>query len=342
MRNFRKTKKRGGMILSTVLECVPPFQTLSKCTKEFVKRENFKVIEVPDDGNCFYHTLAKYYQLSKSLDKTPTHKQLRQIVVGKIENDIDRAKNSIIINKSNIPNNILYENEKAYEMAKYLEALDELREDGVWDSDTSDIVSQYAAKALNLEIKIYDMREARSSTRKIISRPSNSRPIYQNIPAEPAKIICYTFKPEIDKGTIHMFRVTDSHYKLLYPKDATSATGTTSATGATKGRRITSKKPAVSNNAVNAVKTNKTLKSPTTRSKAKNKIILSNANKPKKVIPRRRSTVKLSKKNELRNRTSSLENDLMKIAFQESKIQSNRGKPLNDTFFNALDSVNFE
>ena len=337
MRNLRKTRKRGGMSLSTILECVPPFEILAKCTNEFVKRQNFRVVEVPGDGNCFYHTLAKYYQLSKPPGgaPTPTHQQLRKIVVDKIEEDLDEAKTSIIINTSNIPNNAAPEDKEVLEMAKYLEALEDLREDGIWNSDNADVISQYAAKALNLRIKIYDRRVRRPATKRLLSRLPNGREVRQDVPAESAKIICYTLDPEVGDGvgTVHMFRVGNSHYKLLYPKGAPVAPK--AAPVAPKGRRVTARKANLINNTVAKMaamklntrntnkKVNKPNRGPMTRSKTK--------------VMTLRSPSPIRSKKGPRNRTSSLENALMKIALQESK--SNK---LNENFFKGLDAASFE
>jgi hypothetical protein len=343
MRNLRKTRKRGGMSISTILECVAPFESLAKCTNEFVKRQNFLVVEVPGDGNCFYHTLAKYYQLSKPPGSapTPTHQQLRQIVVDKIEEDLDEAKNSIIINTSNIPNNAPPEDKEVLEMAKYLEALEDLREDGIWNSDNADVISQYAAKALNLRIKIYDRRTARPATKRLLSRFPNGREVHQDVPAESAKIICYTFDPDVGDGvgTVHMFRVGNSHYKLLYPKGAPVAP---------KGRRVTAKKPTIYARKVNSINntvakmaamklntrnTNKKVSKPSSPSRgpmtrSKTKVMKSRSPSPKR--------------GDSRNRTSSLENALIKIALQESEEKSKKPKALNEHFFTALDAASFE
>jgi hypothetical protein len=59
------------------------------------------------------------------------------------------------------------------------------------------------------------------------------------------------------------------------------------------------------------------------------------------VKSRRPSPVR-SKRGDSRNRTSSLENALMKIALQESEEKSKKPKALNENFFTALDAASFE
>ena len=149
---------------------------------------------------------------------------------------------SIFVEDLNV-RGIEHEDKEVLEMAKYLEALEDLREDGVWNSDNADVISQYAAKALNLRIKIYDRRQRRPATKRLLSRWPNGREVRQDVPAESAKIICYTLDPEVGDGvgTVHMFRVGNSHYKLLYPKGAPVAP---------KGRRVTARKANLINNTV--------------------------------------------------------------------------------------------
>lgn len=386
MRNFRKTRKRGGMSVSTVLECVSPFTGIAKCGDEFVKRENFIVVEVPGDGNCFYHTLSKYYELSRAAGSPPppTHKELRKIVVDKMEEDIDIVKNALLINTSNIPHNATNIERATLEDRKYRAALQNLRKDGVWASDNADLVSQYAAKALNLTVKIYDRKAATKAHRRLMSIFPNGSRAYEDVPAAPAKIICYTFNPEVGDGvgTVHMFRVGDSHYKLLYPASA--------AVAPPRGRRSTAKKtngaagkPNVVNNTVakmasiklanKKVNTNKKVVTTgyATRSKTKArspsvtkartpsleralKNIAAMEAKQAAEEKKKATTVKraeavtkraAAKKTLSRNRTSSLENALMKIALQESEEQAKKQtkpKNLDENFFAALEAASFE
>lgn len=374
MRNLRRTRKKGGLSVSIELECVPPFQTLAKCEAEFLKQNNFMRIAIPGDGNCFYHALSKYYQLSRApgAPKEPTHLELRERVVQTIEDNIDEARVGLIVNITNIPNNINVNEREVLEMSKYLEALEDLREDGVWNSDNADVVSQYAARALNIRIKIFDKRGAQKSVKRLMTIHKNGSKVYGNVPAQPAKIVCYTFEPEgyMRVDTINLLRVGDGHYELLYPKGAAVAP---------KGRRITSKKVNNKNLVSNTVaklaavkltnKKNNTAKrnnknGPITRSNARaTKVAVGNseprrksledalklvANMEKKEAAKKAAMTakKAASSKTSKARTSSLENALMKIALQESEEQKiknkERRKQLNNNFFKALEFASFE
>lgn len=382
MRNFRKTRKRGGLSVSTVLVCVPPFKSMDKCEAEFLRQNNFVKIGIPGDGNCFYHALNRYYQLSNPPGSVaPTHLELRDRVVQEMEDNIDEASVGLIVNMSNIPNNASPANREVLEMAKYLEALEDLREPGVWNSNNADVVSQFAARALNIRLKIFDKRPPVRAKRTLLSRFANGREVYKNDPAEPAKIICYTFEPDGYGGaeTINLLRIGNGHYELLYPRAAPVAP---------KGRRVTAKKAnggpgknLVSNTAAKLAavklsnKKNNTAKKnnksgPTTRSKAKaaaatvannsktRRKSLENALKlianmekkeaaaTKKAQEAAKRAAAAAKKPAEKRRTASLENALMKIALQESEEQEKKNKQrraeLNSAFFEALEFANFE
>lgn len=223
MRNFRKTRKKGGVSVSTILECIEPYKTMAKCEAEFLRLHNFIRIKIPGDGNCFYHALSKYYSLSNPPgSRPPTHVQLRKRIIDVMENNINEASVGLVINMSNIPDSVTVNDKEAIKMSKYLEALDKLRTDGVWNSDNADVVSQFAARALNIKLNIFDKKSPQPAKKIFMSKAANGTKIYKDLPAEPAKIICYTFEPVGYAGseTINLFRVSDSHYELLYPKDA--------------------------------------------------------------------------------------------------------------------------
>ena len=298
---MRKTRKHGGVSVNVVMECVKPYETASKCVTEFLKQYNFERIKTPTDGNCFYHTITKYLELTQGVQPSNKHKLLRKLVVDKMKENIDMIKPFIIINSNDISN------------AKYLEELDKLYEDGIWDSDTSDLVSQYAAKALNLKLKIYDVKNAIPSKNKIMGINKNGKKRIEKIPGEPRKIISYTFDSDEAVATINMLRIADGHYELLYPSDAPIV----------RPRRKTSKKSNIINNITNRINA---IKLTNKNSKQRNDLITSRMTRSKtKAIARSLTPAK----------SSSLEKSLGKIASMESKEDKRKNKKIyqNTSFY---------
>lgn len=220
-RNLRKTRKNGGAIASTVLLC--PKLSYDTCLQKLLKDESFTRHRVPGDGNCFYHAIVKFFQLSDNVEFAgKTHLDIRNIVVDKMETDMNEVIPFLVVNNSNIEY-IKNVNRNEYESAllvKYFESLETLREDGMWHSDIADLVSQYASKALNMTIKIYDFKAPEKAEKRFMTRKNNGTKVYNNIPAEPRKVVCYTFPPEgVSHKTIHLLRIADGHYELLYKND---------------------------------------------------------------------------------------------------------------------------
>jgi hypothetical protein len=205
-----------GAFSKTILECTGAFSTLPKCQIEFLRRFGFDRYDIPGDGNCFYRALAKYYELSllpghPALPKD-YHKELREIVVLKMCEDIDRVKDVLEINNNS--------NDPAAKAVAYQLALDDLRKDGRWNSDNADPVHEYAAIALDRRIRIFNKSESIPAQRIKLRRLDNGSFLYRNIPAQKAQIVCYIFNEgKRNMGTIDLLRVDDGHYELLYPKN---------------------------------------------------------------------------------------------------------------------------
>ena len=215
-----------GAFSSTILECTGAFSTLPKCQIEFLRRFGFKRYDIPGDGNCFYRALAKYYELSRragypALPKD-YHKELREIVVLKMCEDIDRVKEVLIINNnSNDPAAVAYQ-----------KVLDNLRKDGLWNAANADPVHEYAAIALDRRIRIFNKSASIDATRIRTGRLANGSYTYGTRPAQNAKIVCYIFnESKRNMGSIDLLRVGDGHYELLYPEDPSAPNAVNVATG---------------------------------------------------------------------------------------------------------------
>jgi len=223
-----------GAFSSTILECTGAFSTLPKCQIEFLRRFGFKRYEIPGDGNCFYRALAKHYELSllpghpalpiDNKSKSIYHQELREIVVLKMCEDIDRVKDVLEINNNS--------NDPAAKAVAYQLALDDLRKDGLWNAANADLVHEYAGIALDRRIRIFNKSESKPAERIKLRRLDNGSFLYDVRPAQNAKIVCYIFNEgKRNMGTIDLLRVGGSHYELLYPKDPSVANAVNVATG---------------------------------------------------------------------------------------------------------------
>jgi hypothetical protein len=128
-----RSKKYGGA--KTVFVCESASTLNEDCIKAFESEKGFIWKNVDADGNCFFHTLALYYD-NKKLDKE-LHKKLRKDVVDYMLTHFDEYK----------PFGITREDiESLYTICS-------------WNNKAGDFVVPAAAAALNLKIKLYDLTE---------------------------------------------------------------------------------------------------------------------------------------------------------------------------------------
>ena len=196
---MRETRK-GGSIANIEKLCVKPKSTFEACVKDFLEEKGFNRIKVPGDGNCFYHVLTKFLKLSQNGSLPDRyHLTIRNIVVDKIMENIEDVSPYLTGN------------------ANPVDQIKSLRAENEWNNDASDLVSQYASKALNVKIIIYDVKNPKKAS-KIFMRRINGKNQYKNDPAMPRHIVSYVFDPEVNTGiVVRMLRIGDGHYELLYP-----------------------------------------------------------------------------------------------------------------------------
>jgi hypothetical protein len=193
MRNFRKTRKRGGVEFVKVYDCgftakKGQPKAPSTCITEFTKANNFLVVETKWDGNCFYESLSKFGERTGVPVLNRPHLALRNKLVDTLLENIHEVAPYVVNEEGN-----------SVSEEEILDELETLRKPNVWNSNVGDIVIQYAAKAFGVNIIIYDVKEQ----------------FPQNI------INQLTFKaPQQTSTTVDVLRVKDVHYKLLWPKDA--------------------------------------------------------------------------------------------------------------------------
>jgi hypothetical protein len=181
-KQFRNTIKHGGFEMYKVYDC-PVLKSgkssaTSTCARKFAEDNRFIIIKTVDDGNCFYDTLSKFGE-KKNIDRVNrSHLVLRKELVDKL-----------LTNKNNVAPYILYNTP-----AQLVSIIKELGRNGIWDNDTSDIVSQYASKVFNIILNIFDVKGG-------VINKITMRPLSEN-------------KSTVE---VNMLRINDSHYQLLWP-----------------------------------------------------------------------------------------------------------------------------
>ena len=153
-----------------------------KCIKDFEDQEGFTFVDVEPDGNCFFHTLALYYGFQHANQSThyeELHTTLRQRVVEYMLTH--------------------YEHYAPFGLT--IEEIEEMGEDGVWNSNAGDLMPPAAAAALNLPIQLYDIV------------PGTRTPYTKK------RILLHRYPEEgrIPDNKISVLRMNKGHYGLLLP-----------------------------------------------------------------------------------------------------------------------------
>jgi hypothetical protein len=229
MRNFRKTRKRGGA--GVVFHCLPRRTANKTCINDFAVSNGFKFTDVPPDGNCFFHTLHLYFKKRQdpvALADKNYFKELRRVVV-----------DYLAVHVGNYPG---------------LTAADVqlLRGDHAWDEVAGDYVVPGAAAALGLTIHLYDLQDpipARAE-RPASGVGRNAVSYMPAVPAVPKHIVFHTY-PEVppagwvQNGVVHIMRMADSHFGLLEPVAPVAAPPVAAAAPPAPAPKKASRKPKV-------------------------------------------------------------------------------------------------
>jgi hypothetical protein len=278
MRNFRKTRKSGGA--DVVFVCLTGRTADKLCIKDFSDNANLQFEDVPPDGNCFFHTLEKYYRKKGNRGADKDHKELRARVV-----------NYILTN---------WDNYAMFGIDQ--EDILELTEDGAWNNDAGDLVVPAASRALNIQIKLYDIKPGQRSPpikKRII------RHIYPDTPPIPAEIV-------------NILRINQGHFGLLV--DAPVAPAVNAVENIAKKVKTMS----ISNKGTPTAPTTGRV----TRSRAKSPV----NKKPVTVVEAKKKSRKRTNSNK---EAENLQKALI-ASLAESKKSGKKNKQLSENFLNRL------
>jgi hypothetical protein len=189
MRNFRKTRKQGGQqFVADVYACADPDADM--CANEFAGNRGWNVVPTADNGNCFYDSLAKYYQRTKNADKAKhSNRELRKTIINAI---ITRRAEYAHVFVSEDPNGPVMTN------AEILKELQAYLKPYQWAGPLGDIVPSVASQILNINITIYDVRD--DGRVNMIAMGTGPNGI-----------------PNPGLPTINLIRTNGNHFQLLWP-----------------------------------------------------------------------------------------------------------------------------
>jgi hypothetical protein len=221
MRNFRKTRKRGGVqYVPDIFVCTEKEDT-QKCAERFAASLGLQIIETADDGNCFYDSLSKYGAITKDAATNKTHLVLRREVVTFMINHRDEFAAALIPDdpKAPVPTN-----------AQILARLRHYLSPYTWAGGLGDVFPQVAARVLNINITIYDIAAGRINMIAMGNAPEG--------------------EPDPARPVVQLLRTNGNHFRLLMPLGTNlsaiappAAVPKAAAAALPTGRRVTAKKP---------------------------------------------------------------------------------------------------
>jgi hypothetical protein len=177
------------------------------CIDVYLMENGFKRYEVPDDGNCFFHALQKFYELTDTSlpkdfpDKPPElYKRLRKYVVDYMVNNRGEYLNYIITPSGT----------ESSKKSKLTKELNLLYKDKVWDVYLGDFIPQETPKALGIRIELHELNDRKISSHTV---QNNTNP-NSNLPL------------------VHLLRLSKSHFELLMLDEKNAING-----GTRKNRR---------------------------------------------------------------------------------------------------------
>jgi hypothetical protein len=192
MRNYRKTRKQGGMQFVPAIYTCPPGANDDACAQDFADANGFEVIETADDGNCFYDSVSKYGQRTGNPAVNKPHMELRrEVVQDMINNQAQYAAALIPDNpKARVPT-----------PAQITARLTRFFKSRTWSGGLGDVFPQVGAQVFGINITIYDIKVDRSINMIAMGPGPQGGP-------DPALPV------------INLIRTNGNHFRLLWPLGA--------------------------------------------------------------------------------------------------------------------------
>lgn len=170
----------------------PPTKAKNKyreCAINFSEAKQFTIISTKEDGNCFFHTLEIAGKRHNIASLQFTHTELRAQLVQYMLEHLNELSSFFISNNETPPE----------------EHILALGEDGEWDNNYGDTISQIAGDVFRININLFDVKEDMVKRKRIYVV---NKIVVANYPGSP---------------TINILRIEDGHYEFLEPTGAAAA-----------------------------------------------------------------------------------------------------------------------
>jgi hypothetical protein len=158
---------------------------------------DYTIIETIDDGNCFFDTLSKAGFTYSIPQLSYSHQELRAQLVEYAINHIDEFAAFFVTNQSN-SNSSQHSNANQMDIFSRIAALGE---NGVWNNNDGDLISQIASYAFRINIDLFDVKKSKRSFSINLIR------LEPNGPEAPS---------------ISILRINNGHYELLVKRSYNS------------------------------------------------------------------------------------------------------------------------
>jgi hypothetical protein len=162
------------------------------CLAHKITESGYVRLESPDDGNCFFASLETFFKLKETPLADKDEDDLRQDLVAYLLANLEKFRPFIVKE---------YKVKSEAQRLRYLDSyiakqIKILAKPNVYDTDLGDIVPQEATNAFKVRIVIHNWRWRTTDFALFDLTPESGSHDY----------------------TIHLLRINENHFDLLYPK----------------------------------------------------------------------------------------------------------------------------
>jgi len=187
-------------------------QSVTQCKSDFLDAHpEFEHVKVLGDGNCFFRSIAAYYERNKHLEidgvHNPTnHNELRQYVVHRFGQQITNPQDEYEMELRNIYLPAL--NERSIE-----KILTELATTCTWNVPVFEMMVERTAPILNINLRLFRMNQEKIDPNKPLHKNNTRLTITESF-----------YHSGTPGSTTISILLIGGHYELLYPTNIKAAT----------------------------------------------------------------------------------------------------------------------